>query len=160
MWDILFTGQPQPKSPYIGNYREEMGPLIRDFWNSKRTEIISNAPTALNQEVFDQVMDIVLIHYEAESANTTLSTELRQKNCAQTPCETLGSTDAAAAAQIEVPETEQVGMVDFNCLPADFSSVTNGAISDPAQCLPGTDLEVDFGFDNFDQGYRDSGLVD
>jgi hypothetical protein len=55
MWDILFKGQPRPKSPYIGNYREEMGPLIRHFWTSKRPEIISNARPRLNQSVIDQV---------------------------------------------------------------------------------------------------------
>jgi hypothetical protein len=98
-------------------------------------------------------MDLVLNHYESESAKTT--TELSQKNCTPMPCEILGSADTAAAAQIGVSEAVQhVGMVDFNCLPADFNSVTNTRPSVADQCLSGSDLEVDFSFDNLDQGYQ------
>jgi hypothetical protein len=114
IWDILFRGQPQPKSPYIGNYREEMGPLIRDFWNNKRLKIISNTPPRLSQGVFDQVMDIVLNHYESESANTIASMELRQKNCTQIPYEMLESADTAIPAQIGVSEAAQ--HVTYSCL--------------------------------------------
>jgi hypothetical protein len=155
IWDILFRGQPRPKSPYIGNYREEMGPLIKDFWNSKRLEIISNIPPRLSQGMFDQVMDIVLNHYESESANTTTSTELRQKNCTQTPYEVLDSADTAIAAPIAASNAAQhVGMVNFNCSPADFNSVRNAAAIDSVRCLPGSDLEVQLGFGNLNQEYR------
>ena len=160
MWDILFQGEPRPSSIYIGNYLEEMGPLIRAFWQHKRSEIITNSSPPISQDVFDQVMDIVLVSYELESAKAASSTELKQKNRAQIQCEMPGSADTTIAAQIGIPNVVQdVEMMSFNCLPANFNTVTNGAINDHTQCLPGSDLEVAFNFDNFDQGFPGNTLV-
>ena len=159
MWDILFKDQSRPKSPYIGNYREEMGPLIRGFWENARSAIISNAPAHLSQDMFKQVMDIVLNHYESESAITTISTKIKQKNYTQIPreLEIVGSADTIVATEIGVPQVApHVVMVDFNCLPADFNSVMDSAASDHVQCLPASGLEVDeaaFSFDNFNHEY-------
>jgi hypothetical protein len=160
MWDILFKDQPRPKSPYIGNYREEMGPLIRDFWNSKRVDIISNAPAPDDQGVFDYVMDIVLKHYESDSTNTNMSTKPRQKDCAQMQRVLPDPADTAVMTQISISEAvRHVGMVHFDCLATDFNPVANSAVSNPVQCLPDSDIEVDFNFENFDQEQRDSSLV-
>lgn len=41
VWDVVFPGRPRPLSAFIGNYVEEMIPLLRDLWNEKSAEIIS-----------------------------------------------------------------------------------------------------------------------
>lgn len=41
VWEVIFPGHPRPQSVSIGNYVEEMVPLLRDLWNEKQAEIIS-----------------------------------------------------------------------------------------------------------------------
>lgn len=40
VWDVIFPGRPRPQSAFIGNYVEEMVPLLRDLWNQNQAEII------------------------------------------------------------------------------------------------------------------------
>lgn len=52
MWYVIFPKDTAPRSPYLGNYREEMIPLVRDLWNKKRDQIISSV--FINTACIDQ----------------------------------------------------------------------------------------------------------
>lgn len=68
-WDTIFPDQPRPKSVYLGNYFEEMMPLLRAIWNSRQSKIISNVVhtyrfEGLDQRVLNEVMRSVFDHFE------------------------------------------------------------------------------------------------
>lgn len=76
MWNVIFPNAPPPRSPYLGNYREEMIPLIRDLWNKKRDQIISSAFTntsCINQHTpfIYSLMEKVFDLFEVESSQWT-----------------------------------------------------------------------------------------
>jgi hypothetical protein len=41
-YEIIFPNEAKPKSVFVGNYFEEVIPLIRAFWNTRQSDIISN----------------------------------------------------------------------------------------------------------------------
>ena len=76
MWYVIFPNATPPRSPYLGNYREEMIPLIRDLWNKKQGQIISSAVT--NTSYIDQhipfissLMEKIFDLFEVESSQWT-----------------------------------------------------------------------------------------
>jgi hypothetical protein len=41
-YDIIFPSEAKPKSVFVGNYFEEVIPLLRAFWDTRQSGIISN----------------------------------------------------------------------------------------------------------------------
>lgn len=76
VWHVIFPESAPPKSPYLGNYREEIIPQIRDFWNEKRDQITSSV--LQTQPVNDHhtqfvysLMEDIFNRFEEESSRWT-----------------------------------------------------------------------------------------
>ncbi|KAI8956478.1 hypothetical protein F5Y11DRAFT_342899 [Daldinia sp. FL1419] len=75
MWDAIFPGERRPLSPYLGNGRQELLPLLRNFWKEKHGEIIlkvlRESHLKLEPETIQNVMNAVFDKFEAESSSWT-----------------------------------------------------------------------------------------
>lgn len=77
VWDVVFPGCQRPQSAFIGNYVEEMVPLLRDLWNEKSAEIISGViDTRGERDKVDSgllvdIMGSVFDRFEAEKTRAS-----------------------------------------------------------------------------------------
>lgn len=76
VWEVVFPGTPRPQSAFIGSYVEEMVPVLRDIWNSKKAEIISGVldsrtrGNGVDSQVLADVMGSVFDRFEAETTRS------------------------------------------------------------------------------------------
>lgn len=76
VWDVIFPGRQRPQSASIGNYVEEMVPLLRDLWNKRRMEIISDVIDSrsgrdgIDNQLLADVMSSVFDRFEAETTRS------------------------------------------------------------------------------------------
>lgn len=85
VWEVVFPGCQRPQSAFIGNYVEEMVPLLRNLWNEKSAEIISGVidtrgeHNEVDSGLLAEIMGSVFDRFEAEktraSQGTTSSVE-------------------------------------------------------------------------------------
>lgn len=74
IWDVVFPGRRRPQSVFIGNYVEEMVPLLRNLWNEKRAEIISGVIDSRGERnevdsgLLADLMSSVFDRFEAEAS--------------------------------------------------------------------------------------------
>lgn len=77
VWEVVFPGIPRPQSAFIGSYVEEMVPLLRDIWNSKKAEIISGVLDSrgrgdgVDSQLLADVMGSVFDRFEAETTRSS-----------------------------------------------------------------------------------------
>ncbi|KAI7778911.1 hypothetical protein LA080_001517 [Diaporthe eres] len=77
VWDVVFPGCQRPQSAFIGNYVEEMVPLLRELWNEKSAEIISGVidtrgeRAEIDRGLLAGIMDSVFDRFEAEKARAS-----------------------------------------------------------------------------------------
>lgn len=77
VWDVVFPGCPRPQSAFIGNYVEEMVPLLRDLWNEKSAEIISDVINTRGERnevdsgLLIDIMGSVFDRFEAEKTRAS-----------------------------------------------------------------------------------------
>lgn len=74
VWDVVFPGRQRPQSAFIGNYVEEMVPLLRNLWNEKSAEIISGVMDTRGERnevdsgLLADLMGSVFDRFEAEKS--------------------------------------------------------------------------------------------
>lgn len=74
VWEVIFPGHPRPQSVSIGNYVEEMVPLLRDLWNEKQAEIISgvintrSGRSEVDGRLLADIMGSVFDRFQEETA--------------------------------------------------------------------------------------------
>lgn len=74
VWEVIFPGCPRPQSVSIGNYVEEMVPLLRDLWNEKQAEIISgvldtrSGRSDVDSRLLADIMSSVFDRFQEETA--------------------------------------------------------------------------------------------
>lgn len=74
VWDVVFPRHPRPQSVSIGNYVEEMVPLLRDLWNEKQAEIISgvmdtrSGHSEVDRRLLAEIMGSVFDRFQEETA--------------------------------------------------------------------------------------------
>jgi hypothetical protein len=73
MWDNIFPGDTRPASVGVGSYVEEMVPLLRAFWDSRRLEIMANISQTTDVEntirdTVNQVMETLFDRFEKETS--------------------------------------------------------------------------------------------
>ena len=91
VWDVVFPGRQHPQSAFIGNYVEEMVPLLRDFWNEKRAEIISSVKDTrigcdgVDSELLADIMGSVFDRFEAETTRSTQGNIPEMNGSPETP---------------------------------------------------------------------------
>lgn len=66
---------------YLGNYLEEMMPLLRMFWNDRCSEIISSVfetrrVDGLDRRLVDRVMDFVFDRFEVETSGAATKSQV------------------------------------------------------------------------------------
>lgn len=124
VWDVIFPKRPRPQSALIGNYVEEMVPLLRNLWNEKRNEIISDVIETRNERNIDsgllaEIMGSVFDRFEAEKTRPlplsgTERTGSPDINSFQLPSQ----SDADFGFDLEAPfdqqEFSQMAVSDFD----------------------------------------------
>lgn len=72
MWDIIFPGERQPSSVWVGSYMEEMVPLLRSLWKNKSSNILAQAlkdqPRHLDRALMGSVVELIFDFLEAEAS--------------------------------------------------------------------------------------------
>ncbi|KAN0095845.1 hypothetical protein V8E51_016556 [Hyaloscypha variabilis] len=69
-YDIIFPSEARPKSVYVGNYFEEVIPLLRTFWDTRQSGIISNIAESgyfdggVDQGSINAIMNTVFDQFE------------------------------------------------------------------------------------------------
>lgn len=77
VWDVIFPGIQRPRSAFIGSHVEEMIPLLRDIWDSKKAEIISGVLDSrsrcdgVDSQLLADVMGSVFDRFEAETTRSS-----------------------------------------------------------------------------------------
>lgn len=73
IWKMLFPAEPKPQSSYRGTQLEQMAPLLRDLWKSKRSDILTQmlpqdrAAETMIQPLVEEVMKAFLDQLEVET---------------------------------------------------------------------------------------------
>lgn len=84
MWDILFPGEPRPRSAFSGNYIEEVVPVIKHCWIENSSTIIDNAlldhgDVDVDKGLLKRLMDNVFFRLEEEVRSAPHNDDLRSK---------------------------------------------------------------------------------
>lgn len=75
IWEVIFTDEPKPQSIYRGDQLEQMAPLLRDLWRSRRSGILTqllpqdSADEATIQPLVEEVMQAFFDSLEAETGS-------------------------------------------------------------------------------------------
>lgn len=77
IWSIIFPDRQPPRSVFLGNYLEEMVPLLRETWDRQCPEIMANAGE-VDQNQLRKAMDKVFDRLEAEMAGRKYAVPLPQ----------------------------------------------------------------------------------
>ncbi|KAI1080834.1 hypothetical protein F5B20DRAFT_96093 [Whalleya microplaca] len=79
LWRVIFPNTNPPTSPYVGNYAEEMIPLIRSLWDKKSSKLISETLNTHKRVKLDRddiyklmetLTDKIFDEFEAESSGS------------------------------------------------------------------------------------------
>jgi hypothetical protein len=77
-FDIIFPGEAKPESVFVGNYFEEVTPLLRALWNTRRSGIIGHF-NCVDQRSISAIMNTVFDQF-AESIDSTASEQGSSSN--------------------------------------------------------------------------------
>lgn len=94
-WDILFPGEPRPKSCYLDNYLNEVMSQIRDFWDRKRDTILPDIlddshVNVVNPGLLNTMMGTIFDKFQSEMsipATEMNKTPLVPEHTSQQPAE-------------------------------------------------------------------------
>lgn len=133
VWEVVFPGIPRPQSAFIGSYVEEMVPLLRDIWNSKKAEIISGVldgrtrGDGVDSQLLADVMGSVFDRFEAETTRPSQSNLVETAGCSEIAsfppttlkdsdfCFDFGDTfDQQHLSQIDTPDFHTAYGVDLS----------------------------------------------
>ncbi|KAI0095675.1 hypothetical protein F4776DRAFT_677395 [Hypoxylon sp. NC0597] len=75
MWDTIFPNAVRPPSPYLGNDRGQLLPVLRKFWTKRGAEIISGVqallPPKFDPQITQQIVEVIFKGLEMELSNWT-----------------------------------------------------------------------------------------
>lgn len=125
VWDIVFPGRQRPQSAVIGNYVEEMIPLLRDLWNEKRTEIISGVidtrceRNQVDSGLLEDIMDSVFDRFEAEKTRASQGNSIERTGSPDNTSFQFATQESSDFSfQFEAPfgqhEFSQIDVADFD----------------------------------------------
>lgn len=114
VWDVIFPGQPHPKSIFIGNYVEEMVPLLRDLWNEKRAEIISGVIDTrsgrgeVDRGLLADMMGSVFDRFQEETTRPSPGTSAERTGSPETtPFQYIAQKESDFYFELEAPFNRQ-----------------------------------------------------
>ncbi|KKY37882.1 hypothetical protein UCDDA912_g02099 [Diaporthe ampelina] len=124
VWDVIFPGRPKPQSPSIGNYVEEMLPLLRNLWNEKRAEIISGVIDTRGERDVDSglladIMGSVFDRFQAEKTRPSPGSGTERTGSPEiTSSQLTAQRESDFCFELEAPFGQhglpQMGLPDFD----------------------------------------------
>ncbi|KAG6357420.1 hypothetical protein INS49_013297 [Diaporthe citri] len=125
VWDVVFPGCQRPQSAFIGNYVEEMVPLLRNLWNEKSAEIISGVIDTRGERnevdgaLLAEIMGSVFDRFEAEKTRASQGSSIERTGSPGNTSLQFASQDSSDFCfELEAPfgqhEFSQMGVPDFD----------------------------------------------
>ncbi|OTA92611.1 hypothetical protein M434DRAFT_387039 [Hypoxylon sp. CO27-5] len=75
MWETIFPNAIRPLSPYLGDDRGELLPVLQNFWTKRGAEIISSVQVLLtpkfDPQITQRIVNIIFARLEMELSNWT-----------------------------------------------------------------------------------------
>lgn len=125
VWEVVFPGCQRPQSAFIGNYVEEMVPLLRNLWNEKSAEIISSVVDTrgerneVNSGLLADIMGSVFDLFEAEKTRVSQGNSIERTGSQDNTSLQFASQESSDFCfELDPPfgqhELSQIGVPDFD----------------------------------------------